>query len=221
MNKPIIGLTMALNENKYSVSQDYFRAVERAGGIPVGIGYNSDASEALKNLDGLILTGGGDFSVNVLNGAYPDKRADGISAFRDIGEAELIKKAYEADIPTLGICRGAQIMNLAMGGKIIQHIEGHIQRNPAEQGYHNVNFSCESLLKDIYNSWTILANSFHHQAISTLGEGLIQLGYCEDGCTEAIGAPDKRFFIGVQWHPERQKNDRLIESFISCCALTL
>ena len=182
---------------------DYARAVVRAGGIPVWIPVDTPLS-ILDRLDGLLLSGGDDIDPAAY-GQAPHPELGDASEQRDTYERELFDRALEIDLPTLGICRGAQLMNVHLGGSLHQHVPSHTGWDGAVDAIlHRVAFTTDSVLRGVYGA-EIAVNSLHHQGIDDLGEGVTAVGYTvggpDDGLVEAIEIDDKRA-IAVQWHPE-------------------
>jgi putative glutamine amidotransferase len=149
----------------------------------------------LEGLGGLVLTGGGDVDPS-LYGADTNGRTKHIFRERDEFERELIEEADRKDLPILGICRGLQILNVARGGTLIQHVEGHKDLE------HTVRPEPGSQLAVFVGPEEYAVNSRHHQAADRLGRGLIVTARAEDGVVEALEDPERRFVIAVQWHPE-------------------
>jgi putative glutamine amidotransferase len=194
--------------------------VRRAGGLPILLPHDPDAAEAyLDRIDGLIVTGGG-FDVDpALFGAatrHPSvKTKDRRTAF----EFAATKGALAREMPVLGICGGQQLLNVVLGGTLIQHIPdevpdcvAHRQPNPRNEPGHTVRVIPGTLLHRITGADTLGVNSAHHQAVKTAGPGLVIDAVAEDGVPEGIEDPRHRFCLGVQWHPEFEINeaDRLI-----------
>ena len=202
--KPIIGVVSGMDDEseRYRTPKYYESAVEHAGGIPVMIPYVRDENigEILGMIRGIIFSGGGDIHSKYYNEAL-DPRAASVVPVRDEFEISLFRKVIEIDMPCLGICRGNQLLNVALGGGLIQHISGHkgAKISPA----HDVNITEGSLLHRIYKKNTLSVNSEHHQAVSSvLGENVIIAAATADGIIESIEVTGKSFILGVQWHPE-------------------
>jgi putative glutamine amidotransferase len=191
------------------VNQAYVDAVVRAGGIPFVLPVldPDDAEPALLALDGLLLTGGGDVEPS-LYGALPVAEVYGLDPARDASEMALVRAAGRAGLPVLGICRGAQVLNVALGGSLVQHVPAvtgvdHRLRDRAYEFVHGVRISPESVLAGVAGGCDVAVNSLHHQAVDSLGRGLRAVAWSEDGVIEAIESADgSTRFLAVQWHPE-------------------
>ncbi|MEO4053310.1 gamma-glutamyl-gamma-aminobutyrate hydrolase family protein [Solibacillus sp. CAU 1738] len=228
--KPIIGLTMHTGDNKLEINNTYINSVELAGGIPLCIPHiaGNDIEPILNRIDGLILIGGHDVDP-ILFGQEPHRKLGAFHTHRDTSDLDLFHAAFKKNMPILAICRGHQVLNVAFGGTLIQDIDSqweqpiaHIQSSIRHEVTHSVNITGEKLLS-IFGSSSIRTNSFHHQAIDQLGEGLISAGLASDGINEAIEHPEHPFCIGVQWHPEAlapagdTHSIKLFEAFIKAC----
>lgn len=176
-----------------------------------GLAYSSQlpsSSLTLQDASGLILLGGTDVNP-ALYGEEPHPETDPPDIERDTAEMALLWEALERDLPVLAICRGHQLMNVCLGGSLIQHIpnpDRHRQRNSdAALPAHEIAIEPGTLLSKIAGTKTWSVNSRHHQAIRVLGQGLrVAAVDPEDGTIEAVDMPDHRFVLGVQWHPEDQ-----------------
>jgi putative glutamine amidotransferase len=218
MTNPIIGITtgykdLAVRGFQHIVSRKYTKAIIDAGGIPLLIPSNLHAdavSVIISRFDGLLLSGGGD--VNPIHyGQEAGEKLGGISDQRDALEFALLKTSMEADKPILGICRGCQLINVALGGSLYQDIaDEHPQsiehdqhKRPRDTLYHAVHVAPDSRLFSIVNAGEIRVNSLHHQGIKIPSDHLAMVGNCvEDGLCEAVESNDYPFLVGVQWHPE-------------------
>jgi putative glutamine amidotransferase len=203
--RPVIGLCAAIERARWSVWDDeavllprtYAFAVQRAGGLalvlPPDPAAVEDPDETLGLLDGLLLAGGADY------GEYPE---------RDAYELALATRAMERDLPFLGVCRGMQLMNLARGGTLIEHLPdmlGHEDHRatPGAFGDHDVRLRGGSLAAQAAGEVVHATKSHHHQGVAAIGSGLEVTGWASiDDLPEAIEDPSKRFALGVQWHPE-------------------
>ncbi|MDZ7752208.1 MAG: gamma-glutamyl-gamma-aminobutyrate hydrolase family protein [Gammaproteobacteria bacterium] len=214
MQVPLIGVTAANDPavpGHYILRWDYVRGVEAAGGIAVILAPTrpSRLAPILDRLDAVVLSGGLDVSPQMYGGG-DHITIHGSSLERDEFEAELILKALERDLPLLGICRGMQMMNVVRGGDLIQDIpsavEGAVSHNqpgrPRDAIVHSVSIHETSRLYDIVGRSRIDVNSFHHQAIGAVGEGMVVTSRSTDGVVEGAEIPGYRFVVGIQWHPE-------------------
>jgi putative glutamine amidotransferase len=236
MPRPIIGITLdsepAGGWSKmpwYALRQNYCDAVARAGGLPVPLPHEPElASEYLARLDGLLITGGA-FDVDPsLFGASARhvtvKTKDRRTAF----EYAVTRGAIEADKPVLGICGGQQLMNVVLGGTLIQHIPDevkdplpHEQPNPRTEAGHPVKIVAGTLLPRVVKALELPVNSAHHQAVKDVGKGIVINAVAPDGVIEGIEDPRRRFVIGVEWHPEYSispGDDRIFDAFIRAAA---
>jgi putative glutamine amidotransferase len=218
---PIIGIsawTRSLStslgdgERHYSVATEYVDAVTAAGGVPVVLPSidPSFAADAVARLDGVIISGGNDIDP-ARYGAGIDGSVD-LDPRRDAWEFALTHAARELDVPLLGICRGAQVLNVAHGGSMVQHIWDSRDDHPGlwdpetrklTTWMHEVEFLPDSRLASIYGKDRRIVNSLHHQALDRIGDGLRVVATATDGTVEAIEANGGWDALGVQWHPER------------------
>jgi len=194
----------------YAIRENYCGAVVRAGGLPILLPHEPErADQYLDLIDGLIVTGGA-FDVDpALFGA--DSRHDSVTTKdrRTAFELAITRAALAADKPVLGICGGQQLLNVALGGTLVQHIPdeiatplAHEQPNPRNEPGHDVAIAPGTILHDIVGTARFAVNSAHHQAVKTVGPGVVIDAVAPDGVIEGIELPGKRFCIGVQWHPE-------------------
>ncbi len=217
MAAPLIGvstsITVGAHPERAYVNTAYLRAVQQAGGIPLLLPpqLDGDALAALwPRLDGLVLTGGGD--VDPAHFAEPRHPLTvEVSESRDALELGLVHRALEERVPLFAICRGLQVVNVALGGSLCQDIAdqrgspiAHSQREPRDEPTHDVKVLGEGTrLGTILGGLELRVNSMHHQAIETLGRGLREVAWAPDGVIEAAEHEDtRRFLVGVQWHPE-------------------
>ncbi len=214
---PLIGLTLDWEAPGgysalpwYALRENYCAAVAAAGGLPVLLPHEIDQAERyLDRLDGLIVTGG-DFDVDPVHfGATARHPKVSTKARRTDFELAVTRGALDRDLPLLGICGGQQLLNVALGGTLIQHIPdevpdalAHEQPNPRDQAGHDVQVTANSLLHRICGAGRLAVNSAHHQAVASPGDGVRVNAVAPDGVIEGIEAPDRRFCLGVQWHPE-------------------
>jgi putative glutamine amidotransferase len=231
MERPVIGICSYLDTIRWGVWEDtaamvpagYVGAVQRAGGIAVLLPPDDDAltdpDPFLDPLDGLILAGGVDVGPATY-GADPHPDTDPPNERRDAFELALARRALERELPLLGICRGMQVMNVAAGGTLHQHLpdvvghSGH-RETPGTFGDHAVRLTEGSLAARAAGEVVHPTKTHHHQAIDVLGEGFVVTGWSEiDDLPEAIEHPGRRYALGVQWHPEADETSRLIASLV-------
>jgi putative glutamine amidotransferase len=185
-----------------ALGMTYLRAIEAAGGMPVVLPPLGDAVAYLDRLDGICLSGGPDLDPDAYGA--PERHAElgptepGLDAF----ELELARAADVRGLPILGICRGAQALNVARGGTLHQHLPGHRQTEPATATTHTVQIEPGTRLAGIAGAGRLRVNSFHHQAVDVLGRGLRVVARSADGLAEAIEGSGARLVLGVQWHAE-------------------
>ncbi len=208
--KPIIGITGNYGEKGCELAPGYYKSVIRAGGVPVIIPPCEDKDviiNTLEKIDGLILSGGGDANP-LFWGEEPSPMLHSINPERDLAELLTIRLAYNRQIPILGICRGIQMMAVAIDGSIhqdISHIEGvikHSQDLIRERESHSVKIEEDSILHQIYGKKEIYVNSFHHQGVRDAGTHFRITATAQDGVIEAIESTEEKTIMGVQWHPE-------------------
>jgi putative glutamine amidotransferase len=234
--KPVIGITTAYDFEKSSsgVKDDYYEAIIQCGAVPILIPVTDEKSmwdEYLKICDGIILSGGPDIDATYF-GKCNMPYANEISPIRDSMEIFIAQQAIAMNMPILGICRGIQVMNIAAGGSIFQDIYAenntdknimkHSQQAPRWFQIHNISIQKDTCLQTVFGSDTLKVNSFHHQAVSEVAPGFIINATAEDGIIEAISQENKRFVLGVQWHPENlwrkdKTHLKLFERLVSVC----
>ncbi|HEX2115515.1 MAG TPA: gamma-glutamyl-gamma-aminobutyrate hydrolase family protein [Alphaproteobacteria bacterium] len=236
MPRPIIGITLdsepAGGWSKmpwYALRQNYCDAVARAGGLPVPLPHEPElAAEYLSRIDGLLITGGA-FDVDPsLFGAATRHATVKTKDRRTAFEYAVTRGAIDADKPVLGICGGQQLMNVVLGGTLIQHIPDeianalpHEQPNPRTEPGHNVKIVAGTLLHRVVEELELPVNSAHHQAVKDVGPGIIVNAVAPDGVIEGIEDPRRHFVIGVEWHPEysiSRGDDRIFDAFIRAAA---
>jgi putative glutamine amidotransferase len=232
---PIIGVTTSSERtdkgvDRAFVNASYVRAVERAGGVPLLLTpYHSPAALARFSewVDGLLLTGGGDIDPARF-GEAPHPTTSLISAERDELELRRVtRQAIDTGLPLLAICRGLQVLNVALNGTLHQHVPdvfgdeiAHSQPGTRSDRTHAVTIEPDTLLSRLAGGEPISVNSFHHQAIKDLGDGLKAVAWAEDKVIEAVEMPGARgFVLAVQWHPEELVEDdpaalRLFQSLV-------
>jgi putative glutamine amidotransferase len=218
MSSPIIGLTTYRGENKYGhptvvLMQQYISAVTEMGGVPVLIpsGISAEATQTLfKRLDGVLLTGGGDIAIERFKG-QAHLSVEGIEADRDTLEFALTKAAAESGKPFLGICRGFQVVNVALGGTLYTHIPDQLAgaiKHDYDSGSqrqflaHTIEVENSSAMAGILGETALTVNSLHHQGAKDLAPSLRPAAHAPDGLVEGLELPGHPFGVAVQWHPE-------------------
>ena len=196
----------------------YIDSLRWAGGQPMLLGL----ADPFEGLDGLLLTGGADIDPK-LYAEHRGPETDRANRRRDAHELGLLRQAVERDLPVLAICRGHQLLNVALGGSLLQHIEGHRADENGDSAWHDVALEPGSrLARACDGSRRLRVNSRHHQAVTPerLAPGLAVVG-AADGYAEAVESRDRRWVLGVQWHPERPEirptADRLFRAFVEAC----
>lgn len=236
MAKPLIGLTTTRihrrsNPLAFGANKPYSQSISDAGGLPVLIPSNvadDDLEGLLARLDGILFTGGYDIDpLQYGNPAHP--KVAGIDADRDQLEIRLVKELIRLEKPFLGICRGFQVINVALGGSlyedIAQQVPAALQHDnhdrPRDYLAHPVNVQAESRLAGILGEHPIRVNSLHHQGINRLAGQLVASAHAPDGLVEAVELPTHPFLIAVQWHPEELQEHppmrKLFQEFINNC----
>jgi len=187
---------------------DYATSVAAAGGTPVFLPLDGDPAELLARLDAVLLAGGEDVDP-ASYGASPAPQLGATSPGRDAFELALVRGALDADRPVLGICRGQQLLNVALGGVLVQHVGGHMQDEHRAQRTHDVTVEPGTRHAGLYGAATRV-NSFHHQTVDRPGDGVVVAAHDAEGHVEAIDVPGARA-IAVQWHPETFGGDPIFE----------
>jgi putative glutamine amidotransferase len=197
----------------FSVGQTYVRAVAEAGGLPVVLPptlTTEDWPQLVERLDGLLLTGGEDVAP-CRYGQEPEAWLGGVDEERDASELGLVRATLEGGLPVLAICRGHQLLNVALRGTLYQDISAHfpealdhayVPGRPMEEIAHSVTLAPKSLLAHILGGEEFPVNSAHHQSVKRVGEGLRIVARAPDGIVEGVESLDHPFCVGVQWHPE-------------------
>jgi putative glutamine amidotransferase len=240
---PIIGITATLKEDVDAVAErplgkfvradlDYVEGVAGAGGVPVVLPPTGDegAAEAvIQSLDGLLLSGGSDLDPSYY-GEEPVPELGITLPERDAFEMTLVRSALRRRMPVFGICRGMQVLNVALGGTLYQDLPSqwerdvlkHRQATPKWRPTHEVRVREESYMAEVMGSEVVKVNSYHHQGVRVLAEGLVATGRSSDGVIEAVEAKDlsERWLLGVQWHAEAMRGagpqqESLFEAHVS------
>ncbi|MBT4878748.1 MAG: gamma-glutamyl-gamma-aminobutyrate hydrolase family protein [Alphaproteobacteria bacterium] len=233
MKKPVIGITLDHeNDQKYSalpyyaLRENYIRAVQLYGGTPILLPFeNSEISNYLSLIDGLLITGGNfDISPSLYgNGDIHNKTS--LKESRTSFEWNLTKEAISLNKPILGICGGMQLLNVILGGDLIQHIPDEIENalehevKPYDNPAHTINIKAGSLLYKLAEDKKVIGvNSSHHQAVKNLPKNIIASGISSDSVIEAIEHSNYNFMLGVQWHPEyliSQLDHNIFKEFVN------
>lgn len=231
MAKPLIGITTYNAKNKFerdisAVQHTYIRAVAQGGGIPVlipAILEDEDRLELYSHLQGVLFSGGGDIAIKYFKGEDHARIAD-VDDYRDVTELTLLKRSVEDGKPFLAICRGVQVLNVALGGTLYTHIPDQFNTT-LEHSHeefttiaHPVNIDEDSRLAEIFGETLLQVNSLHHQGLKDIASSLKVVGHAPDGMIEAVELPDHPYAMGVQWHPEWLTDQpvmrRLFKSFV-------
>ena len=228
MPKPLIGITSYAPEQvawgiweapAALIPLVYVDAVERAGGRPLVVPPTEDAiEETLDALDGIVFSGGEDLDPRAY-GAEPHPETKGVHEARDRAELALLHAALERDMPVLAICRGTQVLNVALGGDLVQHLPEVVgddkhKHTPGVFADHDVTVRGDSRLAAVLGDRAPV-KSHHHQGYGRLGQGLREAAWAEDGTVEALEDPSRRFALGVLWHPEEGEDTALFESLVA------
>jgi gamma-glutamyl-gamma-aminobutyrate hydrolase PuuD len=230
--RPLIGITAYLDTASWGVWQQpaalipytYVNAVTRAGGTAVLLPpQESGALEAVASIDGLVLAGGPDLDPDTY-GEDPHPRTGAPNSERDDWEFAVLGEALRQKIPVLGVCRGMQLMNVALGGRLIQHLPDRLgdlahQPAPAVFGDQSVQVRPGSRLAPILGPGPVPVRCYHHQAVAEIGHGLVPAAWCGDETVEAVEMAERDFVFGVQWHPEAAPDDnRLFEALVGAAS---
>jgi putative glutamine amidotransferase len=225
--RPVIGITSyaaervkwgAWEEPVIMVPASYVDAVEHAGGraliVPPSAG---PVEELLDALDGIIFSGGTDVDP-ARYGAEPHAQTDEPRRERDEAELALLRAALERDLPVLAVCRGSQVLNVALGGDLVQHLPDAIghdrhRHTPGEFADHEVAVMPDSRLGAVLGDRAPV-KSHHHQGYGRLGRGLVEVAWADDGTVEGLEDPTKRFALGVLWHPEEGEDFALFQALV-------
>jgi gamma-glutamyl-gamma-aminobutyrate hydrolase PuuD len=224
MKRPLIGITTYVEPASWGawtlesalVPYDYVRAVEHAGGRAVLVPPSEDGvEEILDAVDGLIFSGGNDMEPGHYGAEAAHPTTLGTNPARDRGELALLTAALERDLPVLAVCRGFEVLNVARGGDLVQHLPdvvGHEEHRAivGEFSEHAVRVDPSSRIGAVEG----VVKSHHHQGVGRIGEGLREVAWAEDGTVEGLEDPSRRFLVGVWWHPEAGEDLRLFEQLV-------
>jgi gamma-glutamyl-gamma-aminobutyrate hydrolase PuuD len=230
MSRPIIGITTYVTSARWGywdteaalVPAAYVRAIELAGGRPVLIPPSEEAvDETLAAVDGLVFSGGSDLDPELYD-QEPHDETSGIVPQRDRAELTLLEAALARDMPVLAVCRGSQVLNVARGGDLVQHLpdvvgdEKH-KHTPGTFADHDVTLEPGTRLAELLGAHAPV-KSHHHQGFGRVGDGLRVAAHAEDGTIEAVEDPSHRFAFGVLWHPEEGEDLKLFEELVGAAA---
>ena len=200
----------------------YVRAVERAGGRPVLIPPSEDGvEETLGAVDGMVFSGGSDLDPELYD-EEPHEETFGIVPERDRAELALLEAALARDMPVLAVCRGSQVLNVARGGDLVQHLPDVVgddkhKHTPGAFADHDVTLEPGTRLAELLGDRAAV-KSHHHQGFGRVGDGLRVAAHAEDGTIEAVEDPSHRFALGVLWHPEAGEDRKLFEELVGAAA---
>jgi putative glutamine amidotransferase len=228
--KPLIGITSYVEPAQWGaweleaalVPWMYVQAIERAGGRALLVPPSEEApEETLDALDGLLFSGGNDLDPSSYD-ADPHPETTATRPERDRGELALLEGALARDMPVLAVCRGSQVLNVVRGGDLVQHLpevvgdERH-KHTPGVFADHDVRVEPASKLGELVGDHAPV-KSHHHQGYGRIGEGLREVAWADDGTVEALEDPDKRFAVGVLWHPEAGEDFTLFKALVEQAA---
>lgn len=231
MRKPIVGVSTSSAPASWGpwtdttavlLPETYVNQIVGVGAAPVLLFSGSNPDDLVDHLDGIVLVGGQDVDPRAY-GALPGASTQAPDPRRDAFESALVVAATQRDLPVLAICRGLQILNVARGGTLHQHLpdlvghEGH-SPGPGLYGATEVALEPGSTLAQALGTTTKVVDCYHHQGVDRLGAGLLVVGRAKDGVIEAIEDPSLPFMVGVQWHPEVRGDALLFGSFTEACA---
>jgi putative glutamine amidotransferase len=229
---PLIAVTASLaaveGRERVQVNSSYVKAIVQAGGVPLLLPaqIGREAIRALlPRVDGLLLTGGGDVDPERYGERPAGTKMGTVLAARDKMEIEAARQALDGGLPILAICRGMQVLNVALGGTLYQDIPAdfavHVEHGTAE-ARHAIRVEASSRLARLLGEGEIEVNSRHHQAVKAPGKGLCAVAWTDDGIVEGVELPGDRFVVGVEWHPEDMLEEKatlgLFAGFVAACA---
>jgi gamma-glutamyl-gamma-aminobutyrate hydrolase PuuD len=224
--RPVVGITTYKEHARWGVWEEpaalipwmYVEAIERAGARALLVPPSEvGVEETLDALDGLIFSGGNDLGADTY-GADTHPETKGVSPERDRSELALLEAALARDMPVLAVCRGSQVLNVARGGDLVQHLpdvvgdEKH-KHTPGVFADHDVRVERASRLGGVVGDRAPV-KSHHHQGYGKIGQGLREVAWADDGTVEALEDPEKRFAVGVLWHPEAGEDAALFEALV-------
>jgi putative glutamine amidotransferase len=227
VTRPLVGITTYVTPARWGsweqeaalIPAQYVQAVERAGGRPLLVPPSEEGiEETLDALDALIFSGGSDLSPETY-GQDPHPETYGVVPERDDAELALLTAALARDLPVLAICRGSQVLNVALGGDLLQHLpevvgdEKH-KHTPGAYADHDVGIEAGTRIGTLLGEHAPV-KSHHHQGFGRLGSGLVEAARAEDGTIEAVEDPSRRFTLGVLWHPEAGEDLKLFEELVN------
>ena len=227
MSRPVVGITTYVEAARWGawaldaalIPYAYVRSIERAGARPLLVPPSDDAvEETLDALDGLLLSGGADLDPESY-GADAHPETNGLRPERDRAELALLQAALARDMPVLAICRGFQVLNVARGGDLVQHLPDVVgdAKHREELGVfsdHPVRIEDDSKLGAVLGVHAPV-KSHHHQGVGKVGEGLREVAWADDGTIEGLEDPERRFALGVLWHPEAGEDQKLFEALVA------
>ncbi|MFJ6570398.1 gamma-glutamyl-gamma-aminobutyrate hydrolase family protein [Streptomyces sp. NPDC091292] len=221
MSRPLIGVSTYRESARWGVWEleaallpiGYPRLVQAAGGLAALLPPDDPAAAAatVARLDGVVIAGGPDVEP-VRYGAAPEPRTGPPARDRDAWELALIDAALASGTPLLGICRGMQLLNVALGGTLVQHLDGHVE-DTGVFGTHPVTPVASTRYGDLVPSESAVP-TYHHQAVDRLGSGLVASAHARDGTVEAVELPGAHWVLGVQWHPEMGEDLRVMRALV-------
>ena len=227
MTAPVVGITATIERSRHGVwdrdvvllTRTYTDIVVAAGGVPVVLPPLVESAQAVARLDALLLSGGGDVAPDRY-GAAPHPRAGRPDPQRDAAELAALVAALAAGLPVLGVCRGAQLLNVACGGTLHQHLPdvvGHDGHNPTPGAFTDVDVRLDPAGRvGAAIGPQVRVRCHHHQAVDRLAPGLVATGWAADGTVEAVEHAARPFVVGVQWHPEEDIADlRLVAALVA------
>jgi putative glutamine amidotransferase len=225
--RPVVGITTYVEEASWGhwtldaalIPYDYVRAVEHAGARALLVPPSAEGvEETLDALDGLVFSGGSDLDPDSY-GADAHAETTGTRPERDRGELALLEAALARDMPVLAVCRGFQVLNVARGGDLVQHLPevvGSEQHREVRGTFsdHGVKIDDGSLLGTVLGT-TAPVKSHHHQGVGRIGDGLREVAWADDGTIEGLEDPERPFAVGVLWHPEAGEDRKLFEALVA------